>query len=75
MVRSSGTTAEGYWRMNSPEYVGPYRWDEAKERCPNDYRTKDDRPTEYASPPMSKEEFAEYLNERLEDAQCDLIPY
>lgn len=57
--------------MNSPEYVGPYRWDEAKERIPNDYRTKDDRPTAYESPPMTQEELMDFY----QDHENDLIPY
>ncbi len=57
------------------EYSGVYRWDEARERCPNDYRTNDDKRTEYAHPPMSSEDLKEYFEERLQDAQNDLIPY
>lgn len=31
----------------SNTYSGKYRWDEARERIPNDYKDKDWRPTEY----------------------------
>lgn len=43
------------------EYSGPYRWDEAKERIPNDYRQMDDTRNEYG-PAMTKEEEREYLD-------------
>ena len=56
--------------MNTPEYVGVYRWDEARERIPNDYR---ENPVNTYEGFSTKEEEAEYLNERLEDATTDLI--
>lgn len=51
----------------SYEYSGIYRWDEAKERCPNDYRTKDDKRTEYSSPPMTREELEDFLQDMTND--------
>lgn len=45
----------------SKEYTGPYRWDEAKERTPNDYRTKDDKRNTYEGF-ASKEEENEYYD-------------
>jgi len=38
--------------INSPEYSGPYRWDEAKERIPNDYG----EPTKSRAPERSSED-------------------
>lgn len=55
----------------TPEYVRktftPYRWDEARERIPNDYRTKDDKPTEYAGSPMTKGELMDFLEDMKND--------
>lgn len=55
------------------EYSGPYRWDEARERIPNDYRTKDDKRTEYQGSPMSSEELAEYYD-KLAEMENDGLP-
>ena len=55
----------------SPEYVGPFRWDEARERVHNDYRTKDDVRTEY--PNATGQEVWEM--EKNEDIKNDEIVY
>ena len=52
------------------EYSGPYRWDEARERIPNDYRTKDDKPTEYNRTPGTEEDTWEEW-ERLKEADIE----
>lgn len=49
-------------------------WDD-NDKSPNDYRGAGDKLTEYPHPAMSKEEFAEYLNERLEDCELDNLPF
>jgi len=43
----------------------------------NDYRTKDDKRTEYEYPPMSPEELRQHMEERAEweDLNNDLIPW
>jgi len=57
--------------MNSPwsaEYSGPYRWDEARERIPNDYGPPDS--LHYKNyKVMSREEEAEYLDLLLSDEE------
>lgn len=53
----------------SNNYSGPYRWDEAKERIPNDYKDKDFKPTEY--PDVNGKEVWE--DEKFADIENDLI--
>lgn len=55
------------------EYSGKYRWDEAKERCPNDYRTKDDKPNNYGEV-MTKEQEEDYY-EKLDEIELDTINF
>jgi len=58
------------------EYAGKYRWDEAKERCANDYGPP--QTIHYGDKtPMTKEEEEAYyeLRQREEDMTNDLIPY
>lgn len=57
----------------SNHYSGPYRWDEAKERIPNDYRTKDDKPNFYG-PAMTKQEEEDYY-EKLAEIELDSINF
>jgi len=41
----------------------------------NDYRGEGDSLTEYPSPAMSSEELREFILEKEQDAQNDLIPW
>jgi len=56
------------------EYSGPYRWDEARERIPNDYRTKDD-PVNVYEGFTSKEEEEEYYDLLLSREEQGLPNY
>ena len=51
------------------EYAGRYRWDEARERIPNDYRTKDDERTEYPNA-IGKEVWED---EKYADIENDIL--
>ena len=55
------------------EYSGPYRWDEAKERCANDYGPPSH--IHYGSyQPMTKQETEDYY-EKLAEIELDTINF